>query len=221
MQLRNAIFVSVRVLNTRIAPCVERFIRIGVNHSACYVLTPHDRSYVMLRAFALTRTFDFQPRSLTAFHLNAVRWISSVGATVDWFLRATFDFSSVVVLPCFGIAPWSCTLLLRARLRVHEVICSCELPTYFVPNDFNRVFDLISLTILWKVWFLRTASDCSSTIGPSCFGPESWSCRFVATFGLALLCDYLFLRTAKRLCTEERDLYYQYSNVLSVFTSHI
>ena len=61
MQLRNAIFVSVRVLNTRIAPCVERFIQIGVNHSACYVLTPHDRSYVMLRAFALTRTFDFQP----------------------------------------------------------------------------------------------------------------------------------------------------------------
>ena len=177
MQLRNAIFVSVRVLNTRIAPCVERFIRIGVNHFACYVLTPHDCSYVMLRAFALTRTFDFQPRSLTAFHLNAVRWISSVGATVDWFLRATFDFSSVVALPCFGIAPWSCTLLLRDRLRVHEVICSCELLIDACRR--NRRWFGCSSHDTDDVRFFRITFGFCFVIGRSCFGPETWSCSAI------------------------------------------
>ena len=53
------------------------------------------------------------------------------------------------------------------------------------------------------------------------FGPETWSCLAVVPQLLALLGNYLFLRTAKRLCTEERDLSYQYSTVLSVFASHI
>ena len=73
--------------------------------------------------------------------------------SVNRFLRVTFDFSFVTDPPRFGIAPWSCWIVPRDRLRVHEVICSCELPSNFDIDELDRLIGVCPS-------YVCTASSC-------------------------------------------------------------
>jgi len=83
------------------------------------------------------------------------RWFGCSSHDTDdvRFLRITFDFSFVTDLPRFGIAPWSCWIVPRDRLRVHEVICSCELPSNFDIDELDRLIGVCPL-------YVCTASSC-------------------------------------------------------------
>ena len=83
------------------------------------------------------------------------RWFGCSSHDTDdvRFLRITFDFSFVTDLSCFGIAPWSCWIVPRDRLRVHEVICSCELPSNFDIDELDRLIGVCPS-------YVCTASSC-------------------------------------------------------------
>ena len=94
---------------------------------SCFGIAPWSCWILALRLLALSLGY-LSLRTSDRLCIEEHTSVSEAFVSVNRFLRVTFDFSFVTDPPRFGIAPWSCWIVPRDRLRVHEVICSCELP---------------------------------------------------------------------------------------------